>query len=156
MKIAIKRQAVFLLLVGGSCLNQSVLAASEIGNARVQIVPAININQESEIDFGQLSNVDGTCIMSSGGSLSGTAGMDCAGDQVPGVFSISGANGAVISLSVTQGSTDGVVFNPVIDGSISRTLANGLTTVTILGSLILNNAIDGDKNISYTLTANYE
>lgn len=151
-----KVAVVIALVTGLGLLSPPVMAASELASARVSIVPAININEEAEIDFGQLSNIDGTCYMSSGGTLSGTTGMDCVGSQAPGVFSISGLIGAVINISVTQGSIDGVTFDPVIDGELSRTLANGSTTVTILGSLTLNNALDGDKNISYTFTANYE
>ncbi len=148
--------ALTALTLSSLMLSSAVMAANEIATARVQIVPAINITEQTEIDFGTLSNIDGTCTMSSGGSLSGTAGMECAGDEVPGQFNISGLDGAVISLSVTQGFSQGVTFQPVIDGSNSRTLEGGVTTVVILGSLTLNNAQDGEQNISYTLTANYE
>lgn len=152
-----RKVALLVVLAEGLCLlSQPVIAASELASARVSIVPAINISEDAEIDFGQLSNIDGTCYMSNDGSLSGTTGMDCVGNQAPGVFSISGLNGAVINISVSQGSIDGVTFNPVIDGELSRTLEGGSTTVTILGSLTLNNALDGEKNISYTFTANYE
>lgn len=152
-----RKLVLLVALVEALCLlSQPALAASELASARVSIVPAINISEETEIDFGQLSNIDGTCFMSSDGTLSGTTGMDCVGSQAPGVFSISGLSGAVINISVSQGSIDGVTFDPVIDGELSRTLEGGSTTVTILGSLTLNNALDGDKNITYTFTANYE
>lgn len=139
-----------------SSASFSVLAVSEIASARVEIVPAINISEENEIDFGRISNVDGTCIMSAGGSLNGSAGMECTGSQTPGEFLVSGLSGAVLSISVTQGSIDGVTFNPTLPNGSSITLIGGSQRVTILGSIQLADAIEGNKNITYTFTANYQ
>ena len=152
LKIAFLTIVLSLLLP----LSSPLFAASELGNARVLLLPAIDISEESEVDFGQLSNVDGTCAMALDGSLSGSPGMDCVGNETPGVFAIRGADGAVLNISVSQGILGGITFNPVIAGNSQRTLENGSTTVTILGNLILSGAAEGTSIISYTLVANYE
>lgn len=155
-RLAAKKLLVFCITLLCTSISSTTFAANEIGNARVKIVPAIQIDEETEVDFGLLSNIDGTCFMAADGSLSGSAGMDCIGNETPGVFSIRGASGAVINISATQGTIGGVTFNPVIAGNINRTLNDGSTTVTILGNLVLNGATEGTKVITYTLVANYE
>ena len=154
--IGMRKTIQFFVLIHLVLVVNEVKAATEVANARVQIVPAINISQDTEVDFGTLNNVNGTCAMSVGGDLSGTSGMDCAGTQTPGQFTIGGASGSVVTIAVTQGQLGGVTFNPVIAGSNSRTLEEGSTTVTVIGNVVLQDATDGDKNISYTFTANYE
>lgn len=133
-----------------------VLAATELASAHVEIVPAIDISEQNQIDFGTLSNIDGICTMSAGGTLSGSAGMDCSGAQTPGLFTISGLDGATVNISVSQGNSGGITFIPTLLGGGNRSLDGGSINVTVLGSLELNNASEGEKDISYTLTANYE
>jgi len=123
----------------------------------VEIVSAITITEVEQIDFGQIINLDGTCTMSSGGSLSGTVGMGCTGSETPGSFDITGTSGAVVDVSVTAGATiDGVTYNPNIDGALSRTLTGGSATINVIGNIQLNSASDGVKDIAYTFTANYQ
>ena len=132
-------------------------AADQAGNANVEIVSAIVITENTQIDFGQIINLDGTCTMASGGSLSGTAGMACTGTETPGTFQVAGTTGAVVDVSVTAGpAVDGVTFNPVIDGVLTRTLAGGTADVDVIGNIVLASATDGVKDIAYTFTANYQ
>ncbi len=152
------RWSVWMLVIIESCclLSAPVRAATEMGSARVEILPAINVSQLSEVDFGRIHNVDGTCVMTAQGALTGTAGMGCAGSETPGAFTISGGSGSLVVLSVSQGALDGVTFHPVIEGSLQRALVDGVTTVTVLGSLVVDGASEGVKQISYTFTANYQ
>ena len=143
-------------LIAGLSLSSAVFAASAVGHAHVVIVPAIHINEISAVNFGQLSNVNGTCSMSANGDLVGTAGMDCAGSETPGKFTVSGLEGAVVTINVEQGFDGGVTFHPIVDGSANRTLVDGTAEITVRGDLVLDNAIDGEKNINYRFTANYE
>lgn len=132
-------------------------AADQAGNANVEIVSAIVITETTEIDFGQIINVDGTCTMATGGSLSGTAGMGCSGTETAGQFEIAGTSGATVDVSVTAGSAvDGVTYNPVIDGAATRTLTGGTADVNVIGNIVLSSATDGVKDIAYTFTANYQ
>ncbi len=132
-------------------------AADQTGNANVEIVSAITITEDTQIDFGQIINLDGTCTMSSGGSLSGTAGMGCTGTETPATFTITGTSGAVVNLAVANGATvDGVSYFPVIDGPTSRTLSGGSVSVDVVGNISLSGASDGVKDIAYTFTANYQ
>lgn len=135
----------------------AVNAADQAGNANVEIVSAILITEDVQIDFGQIINTDGTCNMSPGGLLSGTAGMGCTGSETAGTFTINGTSASVVDVSVTQGApVDGVTYSPTIDGAASRTLAGGTTSVDVIGSIVLASATDGVKDIAYTFTANYQ
>lgn len=134
-----------------------VNAADQAGNANVEIVSAILISEDTQIDFGQIINLDGTCNMASGGALSGTTGMGCTGTETAGSFTISGTSGAVVDVSVSPGVVvDGVAYNPAIDGILTRTLTGGQATVEVIGNIVLSSATDGVKDIAYTFTANYQ
>ena len=136
---------------------KSTIAADQTGNANVEIVSAITISEDVQIDFGQIINLDGTCTMSSGGSLSGTAGMGCTGVETPATFTISGTSGAVVDIIVSAGAAvDGVTYNPVVDGVLTRTLSGGSASVDVIGNIVLAGATDGVKDIAYTFTANYQ
>lgn len=148
------RIVVFALFAG---VANWVLAADQSGNANIEIVTAITITEDTQIDFGQIINADGTCTMSSGGSLSGTLGMGCTGVETPATFTVLGTSGAVVIINVAGGSTlDGVTYNPVIDGSSARTLSGGSASVDVIGNVVLSGASDGVKDIPYTFTANYQ
>lgn len=138
-------------------LSPLMFAADQTGNANVEIVSAITVSEDTQIDFGQIINQDGTCNMSTGGSLSGTVGMGCTGTETPATFTINGTTGSVIDISVSTGaSVDGVTYSPVIDGILTRTLVGGSATVDVIGSIVLSGATDGIKDIAYTFTANYQ
>ena len=137
--------------------SQLAITAEQAGNANVEIVSAITISEDTQIDFGQIINLDGTCNMATGGTLSGTAGMGCTGTETPATFTISGTTGAVVDINVTAGaSVDGVTYNPVVDGVLTRTLTGGQASVDVIGNIVLASATDGIKDIAYTFTANYQ
>ncbi|ARN73519.1 DUF4402 domain-containing protein [Oceanicoccus sagamiensis] len=126
-------------------------------NARVNIVKAIDISLVSELDFGNISELNGTCTMGSSGTLSASDGQDCSGTSTPGVFQVAGTNGQTIIMNVTAGAAvDGINFTPKIDGSNTRTLVDGNANIEIIGHLTLSDTTLGDKNIAYTVTANYQ
>ncbi len=138
-------------------MSNVAFAADEASNANVNIVTAITISEDTEIDFGTITNEDGTCTMASGGALTGSAGQSCTGTETPGSFTVSGTDGAVVDLVVTAGAAvDGVTYTPAIDGASTATLTGGNATVAVIGNLALSSATDGDKNIAYTFTANYQ
>ncbi len=146
-----------LIAIHGMAVTpQFAVAASEIANARVEILPALGIDQTTQVDFGQLHNANGSCVMNAAGELSGPSEMACSGTRTPGVFTISGASGGTIIVSTTQGAAQGVTFQPLVAGGPSHLLENGQATITVGGSLILDSASEGIKNITYTFTANYQ
>lgn len=148
---------VLLASIASLVVSSSALAADQAGNANVEIVSAIVISETTQIDFGQIINLDGTCTMASGGALSGTAGMGCTGTETAGVFNIAGTTGAVVDVSVTAGAAvDGVTYTPVVDGASTRTLVGGTANVSVIGNIALASATDGVKDIAYTFTANYQ
>lgn len=142
-----------MLLV--SAAAQSVNYSSQ---AFVEIVENLSMSESQPLNFGSIENIDGTCIMASGGSLSGEGGQNCSGTSTPGEFTISGTanQNIVVTVSSTGSSVDGVTFIPEIDGSSIRTLEGGNTSVTVIGQLSLSAATLGAKNIEYTITANYQ
>ena len=154
--ISAKGSLAYIIYTACLCGTEDCEAASTLAFAKVNLVPAINIEQTAEIDFGTLHNVDGVCHMGNGGSLSGTSGMDCAGTETPGEFTVTGQDGASIVVSVTPGTANGITFTPALNGSPTRTLESGTAQIVVLGALHLNGASDGLNTISYTVTANYE
>ena len=143
--------------VASLTLSGAAFAADQAGNANVEIVSAITISEDVQIDFGQIINSDGTCTMASGGALSGTAGMGCTGTETPATFTVNGTSGSVVDISLTAGAAvDGVTYNPVLVGAASRTLTGGAATVNVIGNIVLASATDGVKDIAYTFTANYQ
>ncbi|MEM8499195.1 MAG: hypothetical protein AAF542_14315 [Pseudomonadota bacterium] len=145
------------LLLSASVLVGSTTSIAEptVATAKVEILPALDVRQETAIDFGQIRNAPGTCTMSSNGALSGTDGLECAGTETPGSFVVTGSANSVIDVSVTGGSEDGVYFAPRIEGANQRALSNGVARIVVLGSLELEKTSPGTKQISYTFTANY-
>ncbi len=143
---------------------QSTFAAEKTGTARVElvgggggIIDPIEITEVTELDFGLLANINGTCTMGPGGVLSGPAAMNCNDTETPGEFLLTGTAGAVVEVSVSGGQTvDGVTFNPALDGDSLRALSGGNTTVNVVGNVELNNATGGVKDIPYTFTVNYQ
>ncbi len=136
-----------------------VSAASITGNANVNIISALSITETTEIDFGNIAAVDGTCTMDAAGSLSGSnADLNCTGTATPATFTLSGEAAEAVDMSVTAGpAVGGVTFNPVIEGASTVTLdGSGGAAITVRGSLSLSSATVGDKDIAYTFTANYQ
>ncbi len=112
--------------------STAVIAEPILATAKVVILPALDVRQETAIDFGQIRNTSGTCTMGANGVLSGTEGMECTGTETPGTFIVSGSAGNIIDVSVTGGSEDGVFFAPRINGSKQRALGNGMARVTVI------------------------
>lgn len=140
-----------------SFLSAVVLAVDLPAYARVNIVEAINIQEISEVDFGNVLQQDGVCTMLADGNLTGTGDQQCQGQEVPAHFMITGTVGQSVVVSVAQGdAVDGVSFAPVVEGGSSRVLADGNVSVIVVGALSLQGASVGEKNLSYTLTANYQ
>ena len=147
------RPALLLLTL----LPSPLWAAELTANARVNIVEAVDMSTVSELNFGNISQLDGTCSMASSGVLTASDGQDCAGSSSPGIFEVAGTTGQSITLNVSAGgSVDGVSFTPKIDGALTRTLSGGKVSIEVIGDLTLSNATLGDKAIAYTVTANYQ
>lgn len=147
--------ALFIVSFSTVFASNLVMAGPLAATAKVVILPALDVRQETAIDFGQIRNGTGACTMGPNGTLSGSAGLECTGNETPGTFIVSGSSNSVIDMSVTGGAADGVVFSPLINGSTQRTLINGSARVTVLGSIKLDQASPGVRIISYTFTANY-
>ena len=128
-------------------------AESTTGNADVIILETITFNELAHVDFGSITNADGTCTMAAGGGLSG----QCSGTGSEGDFTVSGTAGQVVDVSVGSGSTSGgVTFNPVLTSAAAPTLTAGSTSVSVAGNLVLLSATAGAKALTYTLTVNYQ
>lgn len=111
-----------------------------------------------ELNFGTITNENGECKIKGSGALVNSSGQTCLGTGVPAKFKIYGDPYAVVIASVFQGSAiNGISFIPKISGSAVKTLnAKGKKSLKVVGSLFLNNASAGDRNLSYTVSINYE
>ncbi len=148
------RLVAFIVTLLTACNGHTMELTS---HASVAIADSLGIARVSEIDFGRISNASGTCTMASDGRLTGSNGNSCAGHRSPAEFVVSGPSGRSIAVSATGSPRlDGVLFTPVIVGSISKQLLNGSATINIIGALTLSAAIVADRAVRYTLTTNYQ
>ena len=152
------KKIALITAIAGFAFNGAVNAASVTGNANVNIISALSIVETTNIDFGSIANVDGTCNMDNSGSLSGGADMNCTGTATPALFTLSGAASEAVDIGVTADpAVDGVTYNPVFSGGSTVFLdGSGAAAVTVHGSVSLSSATTGDKDIAYTFTANYQ
>ena len=96
--------------------------------------------------------------MDSAGQISSTTGYaGCTGSRTVGQFTISGTAGVPITLSTVRSpATYNMIFYPTLQMTHGVFDTNGELVVKVWGDLELNNAIAGDVNIEYTITANYQ
>ncbi len=141
-------------------LTGNAFAESTTGTAQATLLSTITFVEDQVVDFGSIPSGTGTCTMAASGVLSGM----CAGfaDGTAGQFTVSGSASQAVDISVGSGTTDtGVTFNPLLTntGTTSDTGTldgSGDLVVGVMGSLDLVSAAAGARNMSYTLTVNYQ
>jgi len=120
-------------------------------------IDPIIITAQDTLDFGTISDDDGTCTMDSSGLLSGTGSIICFGSGIPGSFGITGHKNRRVIISLIPGSSvDGVSFTPQLVESADQRLSPGGNTATVVGTLTLSNAIKGQKTLYYTISIDYQ
>ena len=121
------KKVVLSAAVAALTLSGGVFAASVTGTANVNIIAALAITETTEIDFGNIAAVDGTCTMDAAGALSGSnADLNCTGTATPAVFDLAGAATEAVDISVTAGAAvGGVTYNPTIAGGATSVLLDG-------------------------------
>jgi len=135
-------------------------AESTTGNAYALLLDTMTFVEDQIVDFKTIPNGTGTCTMASTGVLSGL----CAGspDGTPGQITVSGSANQAVDVSVGSGSTDaGVTYNPILasSGTTSDSTSIGATgsaSISIIGNLGMVAAAGGARNLTYTLTVNYQ
>ncbi|ARN73518.1 DUF4402 domain-containing protein [Oceanicoccus sagamiensis] len=124
--------------------------------AHSQTTP-LTIELRDALDFGVISNENGTCSMDNQGNLTGSGGQSCFGTGIRSKFWVWGDVGYSFFVLVSGSTSNGITFNPVIKGNASRTInTNGRRNVRIVGDLVLNNVTPGNFGISYLVSVNYE
>lgn len=145
--------------------STNVQAATQTADARVVILPAVQLAQNQQLDFGVVasSSVAGTVVMPTASSTrSCTGGVTCVGTAFRGQFTITGAeNGYVVGISVPASTTlaFGTITMPV-------TLTSSLTTFTSTGAAqqffvggtltVGANQAAGTYTGTYNVSANYQ
>jgi len=152
---------IILPLVALSSIAFTGLASAEVVNAtaNVLILETVDVTETTQIDFGKLTEEDGTCTMASGGGLTGSGGQLCTGTATPGDFGITGTDGETVAITVAAGSAvDGITYNPVLanSGTTTDTATLDAASVEVIGNLVLSSATTGAKTITYTFTADYQ
>ena len=134
----------------------SILLGLSSRLAFAQTTP-LTIELRDALDFGTISNENGTCSMDNQGNLNGTGGQTCFGTGTRSKFWVRGDVGYSFFVIVSGSSSNGITFNPVLKGNASRTInSNGRRNVRIVGDLVLNNVTPGTFSPSYLLSVNYE
>lgn len=149
-----------IALILGMGFTGQAAAESTTGNAYALLLDTMSFAENQIVDFKTIPNGTGTCTMAASGALSGL----CAGspDGTPGQITVSGAANQAVDVSVSSGSTDnGVTYNPILasNGATSDSTsigAAGSASINIIGNLGLVGAAGGARNLTYTLTVNYQ
>ena len=152
-----------LAAVSAFAMSNVALAANpETGNAKVLIVTALGVTETAEIDFGTITNEDGVCTMSSAGVVTNDGNQACSSSgNTIGSFDVTGTDDASVAITLTKSAAvGGVDYAPLLSSNDlttgTITLSNtGTATVTVIGSITMTSATDGQRNIPYTFTANY-
>jgi len=132
-------------------------AVSVSASANVELVDPLVITETSSLTFGNITNLNGSCVMQDDGVLLASGGQTCSGSQVPAQFNISGNDGSLVDIVVQANHTEpGLTFIPKLVGSESKSLTGGSTSVQVVGTLNISNASDGNYYIPYIVTVNYQ
>ncbi len=133
-------------------------ALADTFQARVTVVDALSITEDTQINFGNVTPEASTCAMASGGAVSGTNSICTLGDtETPGSFTITGTDATIVLSTTASTSTNGIVYTPTVDGSSTPAISGGSVTVTLIGSLALDGtSTAGVTDIDYDLSANYQ
>ena len=155
-----KKLAAAIAITAGLGFHGFAAAETTTGNAQAILLTTISFVEDQIVDFKTIPNADGNCAMDLSGVLTG----QCTGSPngTPGQFTITGTASQLVDISVGGGSTDaGVTFNPTLDNlgatASSATLdGTGNATFPVIGNLDLLGAAGGVRNLTYTLTVNYQ
>lgn len=117
----------------------------------------LTITEQLALDFGRVTNLDGTCSMSSTGTLTGSGAQDCFGTETPASFQIQGETNASFFISLVGSTTNGVTLSPIVEGGSSQILdGSGDLDITVYADLDFSSAsADGPVALTYTLTVSY-
>jgi len=133
------------------------LAASISGSANVNLVNPLTISEATQLTFGSITNLNGSCEMLDDGSLVGTGGQTCSGAQIPAEFTVLGDIGYSVDIVVQANNSEpGLSFLPKLVGTETKTLSDGSISFQVVGTLNISNAFEGTYAIPYIVTVNYQ
>lgn len=139
-------------------------AATASANAKAQILKAITVTKNADVDFGTIvtSATSGTATLSNAGAVTCSAGLVCAGAPAAGAFAVTGTTGQVVTLSTSNASLTGP------GAAMPATLATSSATLTLTGVAasdvfkvggllaIAANQVEGSYTGAFTVTVNYQ
>ena len=161
--------AVALTALAGA---SAAYAASETGTATANIVAAVTITEDNGIDFGSIvaPTTDSEVSIDTLGAIAVDSGdanaLDATGTA--GSFTVTAGAGETIVFTVGSSTTqDGVTLTNFVgnyNGDGESALNNDTATAVASGTLLVGATLDmtaadvttGVKNLSYTITADYQ
>lgn len=141
----------------GVILSSPAVGASISGSASVNLVNPLSISEATQLTFGNITNLNGSCEMQDDGLLVASGGQNCSGAQMPAEFTITGDPGNSVDIVVQANNTEpGLSFIPKLVGAETKTLSDGSISFQIVGTININNAFEGTYAIPYVVTVNYQ
>ena len=140
-------------------------AATQTADARVVILPAVQLAQNDALDFGVVasSGTAGTVILpTASDTRTCSAGVTCVGAALRGRFTVTGAeNGYVVAISVPASATltSGANTMPVaLTPSLTTFTSTGAAQVFYVGGTLSvgANQAAGTYTGTYNVSANYQ
>lgn len=126
-------------------------AATADGTARATILQQVTVTNTSDLQFGTVAigTGGGTVTVSTGGARSCGSTLVCSGASTAGGFSVAGASGMNVGISV-PGS---VTLTEVGGGSMAATLNSSAATLTLTGTAADAFTVGGSLNVGATQAA---
>jgi hypothetical protein len=109
------------------------------------------------MDFGIVTNENGTCKMKNSGVLVGQQGQTCFGTGQPAKFKIFGdPNMNVVITTFESVIQSGVKLVPRVGSPVKTLNSRGRKTFKVPASLVFEQAGSGVMQLDYTVSINYE
>jgi hypothetical protein len=158
-----------MLLVAAMTLGMAgiALAVDTDFNAVVDVVQALTVTEDTQLDFGAVADNDGVIILGTGDAITSDASGIASGTPASGDFTITGTPGVTVTVGITIGSPgtgltmSDVTTSPANVTTASQTL-DGATgefsfimgaTLTVDGDTA---AVGDDQTLPFTISVTYD
>ena len=138
-------------------------SASPNFNGRVDVYEVLGLSETTELDFGTVSDNNGTITLGLGDSITSDAsGISLGGTIASGVYTVTGQANATVSMSLAGSSAAGLTIGSFTSSEADLSTvslgAGGSNAVTLGADLTVASATaapGADQLLSFTITVNY-
>ena len=161
MKRLIRFSVAFGVMIA---LNGVAHATDFVHDGKVDVYQALSVAETAELDFGAVTDSDGTITLDLGGSIaSDPGGISVGGTVASGVYTINGEPSQIVSVSLSGSSANGLTIDNFTTsegdlGNVSLDGVSGDAAITIGADLTVSSgsaAPGADQALSFTISVSY-